>query len=62
MKQWTAEFVTSLWASGGFDGIAELHNRKLGQLKRKMNDNREEAEHNKLGIPLDCVRALSDAA
>ena len=45
MKPWTKEFVTSLWASGGFDGIAELHNRELAQLKGKMNNNSEEAEH-----------------
>ena len=62
MKPWTTEFVTSLWASSGFDGIAELHNRELGQLKGQMNNNGEEAEHHKLGIALDCVRALSDAA
>jgi hypothetical protein len=61
MKPWTTEFVTSLWASGGFDGIAELHNRELGQFKGKMNNNSEEAENHKLGIALDCVRALSDA-
>jgi hypothetical protein len=62
MKPWTTEFVTSLWASGGFDGIAELHNRELGQLKGKMNNNGEEPERHKLGTALDCVRALSDAA
>jgi hypothetical protein len=62
MKPWTTEFVTSLWASGGFDGIAELHNRELERLKGKMSNNSEEPEHHKLGIALDCVRALSDAA
>lgn len=38
MKAWTMEFVTSLWASGGFDAIAELHNRELEQLKGQMNN------------------------
>ena len=60
MKPWTTGFVTSLWASSGFDGIAELHNRELGQLKGKMNNSSEEAERHKLGIALDCVRAPSD--
>jgi hypothetical protein len=46
MKPWTTQFVTCLWASGGFDGIAELHNRELGkQLKGQMNNDSEEAEH-----------------
>jgi hypothetical protein len=62
MKPWTTEFVTSLWASGGFDGIAELDNRKLAQLKGRMTNDSEEGEHYKPGIELDCVRALSDAA
>jgi hypothetical protein len=39
MKPWTTEFVTSLWASGGFDAIAQLHNRQLEQLKGQMNNN-----------------------
>ena len=43
MKPWTTQFVTCLWASGGFDGIAELHNRELGkQLNGQMNNNSEE--------------------
>jgi len=46
MKPWTMQFVTCLWASGGFDGIAEAHNRELGkQLKGQMNNDSEEAEH-----------------
>ena len=49
MKPWTTEFVTALWASSGFAGIAELHNRELGQLQGRMNNNSEEAEHHKLG-------------
>jgi len=44
MKPWTTEFVTSLWASGGFDAIAQLHNRQLEQLKRQMNNNSQEAQ------------------
>jgi hypothetical protein len=33
MKRWTTQFVTAIWASGGFDAIAQLHNRELDQLK-----------------------------
>ena len=44
MKPWTTQFVTSLWASGGFDTIAALHNRELEQLKGQMNENRTEAQ------------------
>jgi hypothetical protein len=28
MKQWTMEFVAYLWASGGFQAIADAHNRE----------------------------------
>jgi len=45
MKPWTTQFVTCVWASGGFDSIAELHNRELEQLKGQMNNNSEEADH-----------------
>jgi hypothetical protein len=38
------QFVTSLWASGGFDAIAELHNRELEQLKDQMNNFDKRAE------------------
>jgi hypothetical protein len=41
MKAWTTQFVTFLWASGGFDAIAELHNRELEQLKGQMNNCKE---------------------
>ena len=44
MKAWTTQFVTLLWASGGFDAIAELHNRELEQLKGQMNNNNREAQ------------------
>ena len=44
MKPWTTQFVTSLWASGGFDAIAQLHNRELEQLKGQMNNNSKEAQ------------------
>ena len=44
MKPWTTQFVTCLWGSGGFDGIAQLHNRELEQLKRQMNNNSKQAE------------------
>ena len=44
MKAWTTQFVTSLWASGGFDAIAGLHNRELEQLEGQMNNNSKEAQ------------------
>ena len=44
MKVWTTPFVTFLWASGGFEAIAELHNRELEQLKGQMNDSSEEEQ------------------
>ena len=28
-KDWTREFVAALWHNGGFESIAELHNRQL---------------------------------
>ena len=31
-KHWTREFVAALWHNGGFESIAELHNRQLEQL------------------------------
>jgi len=30
-KHWTREFVAPLWHNGGFESIAELHNRQLEQ-------------------------------
>jgi hypothetical protein len=36
MKRWTPQFVTAIWASGGFNAIAQLHNRELDQLKGEM--------------------------
>jgi hypothetical protein len=44
MKAWTTQFVTSLWASGGFDAIAELHNRELEQLEGQMNNSSKESQ------------------
>ena len=44
MKAWTSQFVTFLWASGGFDAIAGLHNRELEQVKGQMNNNSKEAQ------------------
>jgi hypothetical protein len=44
MKPWTMQFVTSLWASGGFDAIAQLHNRELEQLKGQINNNSKETQ------------------
>jgi hypothetical protein len=31
-KHWTREFVAALWHNGGFESIAELHNRQLEHL------------------------------
>jgi hypothetical protein len=31
-KHWTREFVAALWHNGGFESIAELHNRQLEQM------------------------------
>src|SRR5262249_11710202 len=31
-KDWTREFVAALWQNGGFESIAELHNRQLEHL------------------------------
>jgi len=28
MKEWTMEFVAYLWTSGGFQAIADAHNRE----------------------------------
>jgi hypothetical protein len=44
MKPWTMQFVTSLWASGGFDAIAQLHNQELEQLKGQINNNSKKAQ------------------
>ena len=44
MKPWTTQFVTRLWANGGFEGIAQLHNRESEQLKRQMNNNGNQAK------------------
>jgi len=41
MKAWTTQFVTFLWASGGFDAIAGLHNRELEQLEGQVNSGKE---------------------
>jgi hypothetical protein len=30
-KHWTREFVAALWHNGGFESIADLHNRQLEQ-------------------------------
>jgi len=35
-KHWTREFVAALWHNGGFESIAELHNRQLEQLAFQM--------------------------
>lgn len=62
MKPWTMEWVTSLWASGGFDAIAKLHNRELEQLKDQMDNSSKKAQlDNSENMPADRA-ALSGGA
>jgi hypothetical protein len=39
MKEWTMEFVAAVFSSsGGFEAIAQRHNRELAELRRENDE------------------------